>query len=109
MLVGLGMGAHSGVVSQGIYGFNPVLTAIALGCIFNTPSVRAFLLAVLGSIATVFVQATLSVILAGHYGGDGVPVYTLPFVLVTWMFLLAKPEVAQASQTEEVAHPSAVG
>ena len=108
LLVALGLGARTGQVFAGGFGFNPVLTAIALGCIFNTPSWRAFVLSVLGAVATTFVHITLTEFIQAHYGG-GFPVYTFPFVLVTWVFLLARPDVADQAPTEENSQPSAVG
>ncbi len=56
MIVAIGMGADPAVVSQGLYGFSPVLTAMAVGVIFLTTSPRVAVYALLATVVTVFVQ-----------------------------------------------------
>ena len=64
ILVAVGMGAEPSLVSQGLYGFSPVLTAMAVSVIFLSPSVKVILYATLATVMTVFVQAALNVIVA---------------------------------------------
>ncbi|GAB3160268.1 urea transporter [Micromonospora sonneratiae] len=73
-------------VESGLWSFNAVLTAIALGGVLFKPSVPAVIYALFGIVATVFIQAMLATVLAPY----GIPTLTAPFVLATWMFLLAK-------------------
>ena len=77
-------GAESDLVSQGLLGFSPVLTAIALGVTFNRPGLRTAAYAALGVVFTVFAQAALNVALRPF----AIPALTAPFVLASWMFLL---------------------
>lgn len=77
-----GAGGHQ--VAEGLYAFSPVLTAIALGATFYRPSLPTALWTLLGIIATVFIQAALNALLAPV----GLPTFTAPFCLATWLFLL---------------------
>ena len=77
------LGAESDLISGGLLGFSPVLTAIALGTFFYRPSLRVALFAALGTVFTVVVQSALNVALSPL----AIPALTAPFVLVTWMFL----------------------
>ena len=77
-------GAESDVVTQGLLGFSPVLTAIALGATFRRPGLEATLYAALGVVFTVVAQAALDVALRPF----AIPALTAPFILVSWMFLL---------------------
>lgn len=78
------MSASAGDIAQGIYGYNAVLTAIALATVFYRPSWRSALWAIMGVIISVVVQAALGVMFAPL----GMPTLTAPFCLTTWLFLL---------------------
>jgi urea transporter len=80
------LGAESELITGGLLGFSPVLTAIALGCVFNAPSVRVVVYALVGTVFTVIVQGALNMGLTPF----GLPTLTAPFVLVTWLFLLPR-------------------
>ncbi|KXF76561.1 urea transporter [Paramesorhizobium deserti] len=80
------LGANPADMSAGLYGFSPVLTAIALGCVFFEPSWRVALFALLGTVVAVIVQGALDAAIAPL----GVPTFTAAFVFVTWLFLLPK-------------------
>ena len=87
------LGAESDLVSAGLMGFSPVLTAIALGAVFHAadaPRTRVIGYAVLGTVFTVVVQGALNVLLTPF----GIPTLTAPFVLVTWLFLLPRAPAA---------------
>lgn len=79
-----GFGAESDLVAQGLLGFSPVLTAIALGVTFRRPGLNATFYAALGVVFTVIAQAALNVALRPF----AIPALTAPFILVSWMFLL---------------------
>lgn len=83
LLVALAAGADADALARGLYGFSPLLTALALGCAFPSPRPggRALLLLAIG--LTSLVQLGLNAGLATV----GLPALTAPFVLVTWVFL----------------------
>lgn len=89
-LVAVALGASSADVTAGLYGFSAVLTAIALGSVFFRPGLRVTLFALLGTVFTVVAQGALDVVMAPM----GIPTFTFPFVLVTWLFLLPREDLA---------------
>lgn len=86
--VALLLGAPPGAVRAGLWGFSPALTAVALGATFLEPTVRGAATTLAAIAATVFVQAALARALTPM----DLPVLTAPFVLTTWLFLLARRE-----------------
>jgi urea transporter len=78
------LGAESELVTAGLLGFNPVLTAIALGAVFYKPGVRVVVYALVAAVLSVIVQGTMM----GFLAPFGIPTLTAAFVLVTWLFLL---------------------
>jgi len=80
------LGAESALISAGLLGFSPVLTAIALGSVFYRPGPRVVAYAALGTVFTVIVQGAMNVALTPL----GIPALTAPFVLTSWLFLLPK-------------------
>jgi urea transporter len=80
------LGAESDLITGGLLGFSPVLTAVALGTVFNRPGLRVAAYAALGTAFTVVAQAAFNVALTPL----AIPALTAPFVLVTWMFLLPR-------------------
>lgn len=80
------LGAESQLITDGLLGFSPVLTAIALGSVFYQPSVKVAAYAALGTVFTVIAQAALNVAL----NPLAIPALTAPFVLVLWLFLLPR-------------------
>jgi urea transporter len=78
------LGAESELVTAGLLGFNPVLTAIALGAVFYKPGVRVVIYALVATVLSVIVQGTMMAALTPF----GIPTLTAAFVLVTWLFLL---------------------
>lgn len=79
-------GAESELITGGLLGFSPVLTAITLGTVFYRPSVRVAAYAALGTVFTVIAQSALNVALTPL----AIPALTAPFVLVSWLFLLPR-------------------
>ena len=98
------LGAESGLITGGLLGFSPVLTAIALGTVFYRPSGRVVAYTLLGTVITVIAQAAMNVGLRPF----ALPALTAPFVLVSWLFLLPKqsfePSAATRVDTEEPVH-----
>ena len=88
------LGAESELISAGLMGFSPVLTAIALGAVFYAPSPRVIAYAALGTVFTVIVQGALNVLLTPF----GIPTLTAPFVLATWLFLLPRQHFGPAPE-----------
>jgi urea transporter len=89
------LGAESNLISGGLLGFSPVLTAIALGAVFYKPCAKVALYALVATIFTVVAQSAMNALFTPF----GIPALTAPFVLVTWLFLLPRQtfEPAQAS------------
>ena len=85
LLVAWGMGAAEPAIRAGAFGFNSVLVAIALASVFLAPGRATLAYALLAVIATPFVVAATTAALEPL----GMPALTLPFVLVSWVFLLA--------------------
>lgn len=86
MLTALALGADGFSVYHGLFGFNAVLCAIALGGLFFVltwkSAIYALVAAMMGSVAFAAIAVLLSPL--------GMPALTAPFVLVTWLFLLPK-------------------
>ena len=89
------LGAESDLITGGLLGFSPVLTAVALGTVFHPPGVRVAAYAALGTIFTVIAQAAFNVALTPL----AIPALTGPFVLVTWLFLLPRQQFDRAAPT----------
>ena len=90
------LGAESELISAGLMGFSPVLTAIALGAVFYKPTPRVAAYAMLGTVFTVIVQAALNVLLTPF----GIPTLTAPFVLASWIFLLPRQQFGAAETAD---------
>jgi urea transporter len=84
-------GAESDLITGGLLGFSPVLTAIALGTVFHQPSWRAAAYTALATVFTVIAQSALNVALTP----SAIPALTAPFVLVTWLFLLPRQRLEE--------------
>ncbi|MCX7890779.1 MAG: urea transporter [Burkholderiales bacterium] len=80
------LGAESDLITGGLMGFSPVLTAVALGAVFYKPGVKVALYALAATVFTVIVQGALNVAIAPF----GIPTLTAPFVLASWLFLLPR-------------------
>lgn len=81
VLVYQGVGSD---IANGLYGFSPVLTGIALGCTFYRPNKRTAVWALLGILVTVFIQGAMDMLMLPF----GIPTLTAPFCIATWLFLL---------------------
>jgi urea transporter len=90
VVTALFLGADPTTVQNGLYGFSPVLTAIALGCTFYKPTSRVLIFTTVATVSTVLAQAALDVAVMPF----GIVSLTAPFVFTTWVFLLAKGNLA---------------
>lgn len=71
-------------IANGLYGFSPVLTGIALGMTFYAVNWKTACWALVGIVATFFIQAGMDVLMEPW----GLPTLTGPFCVATWIFLL---------------------
>lgn len=112
-LTALLLGGDGVTIYHGLYGFNAVLTGIALGgrpdglaCPrrFLLLSWRSTIYALIGTIFSAIVFAAIAVALSPI----GMPALTAPFVLTTWVFLLptASFKALQRRSAAEVRAPS---
>ena len=79
MITALASGADNAALAQGLWGYNGVLVAIALGGIFHVPGRRTLIIALIGAGLASLLQG-----LQGMFMGS-LPALTLSFVLTTWM------------------------
>jgi urea transporter len=86
------LGAESDLITGGLMGFSPVLTAIALGAVFYKPGVKVAIYALVATVFTVIVQGAMNVALTPF----GIPTLTGPFVLASWIFLLPRQHFERA-------------
>lgn len=69
-------------IASGLFGFNTVLIGIAAATFFDTQT--AYIVAILGS----FLAIPLTTVINNLCGRLGLPGFTLPFILITWFFIL---------------------
>jgi urea transporter len=86
LLTALALGANGFLIYHGLYGFNAVLCAIALGGLFFVLTWKSAIYALLAVVFSVPVFAAIAVLLSPI----GMPALTAPFVLTTWLFLWPK-------------------
>ena len=86
LIVALMFRASGIEIANGLYGFSATLTGIAIGCTFYKPGIKSAIWAVLGIIATVFVQAGMNAL----FEPFGIATLTAPFCITTWLFLLPR-------------------
>ena len=83
-LIGRFGGAKEDVINRGIYGYNSVLTGMAL-YLFLQGDERWFI-ALVGSAIAALLTATM---LHVFRETTGIPILTFPFIVITWFLLLA--------------------
>jgi urea transporter len=86
LLTALALGADGFSIYHGLYGFNAVLCAIALGGLFYVLTWKSAIYALLAAMFSVIAFGGIAVLLAPI----GMPALTAPFVLTTWLFLWPK-------------------
>ncbi|RKP51530.1 urea transporter [Cohnella endophytica] len=91
LITAYGLGAEEEMLNPGLYGFNAVLTNMAVAVVFRTAKGIAWFMAIIAAMVTVPITAGLGVWLAPY----GMPILTMPFVLVTWMFIAARKTLSK--------------
>ena len=86
LLTALVLGGDGFTAYHGLYGFNAVLCAIAIGGVFFVLTWRSAVYALVAAAFSVPAFAAIAVLLSPI----GMPALTAPFVLVTWLFLWPK-------------------
>lgn len=71
-------------IANGLYGFSPVLTGIALGATLLPPTWRTALWTIAAIAATFLIQAAMNTLMLPW----SIPTLTAPFCLATWLFTL---------------------
>lgn len=84
--VALLMNVDLNLIGHGLYGYNVILTAIALGAVFLKPNKQTALFVVLGIAFTLFYQELLTWAFKEH----GMPILTAPFVFAVWTVLVLR-------------------
>lgn len=101
VLVVMMFGANHDEINTGLYGYNVILVILALGVTFKEASVfNKYLSMLFGIIITVVVHAGLVTWLKPF----GLPVFTLPFIVATWLMLLAGKQDTQKDTNENLAY-----
>lgn len=81
------LGGERSLITLGLYGYNAILTILAVSAIFKSEHNRfAFLSGIISACLTVPITAGLSTYLLPY----GLPALTMPFVLCSWLFLGAR-------------------
>ena len=78
------LGANHDQINDGLFGYNVILTVLALGVAFRT-RIQGYVSIVLGILLTVVLHAGMTTLLTPF----GLPVFTLPFIIATWIMLFA--------------------
>ncbi|WFA07080.1 urea transporter [Bacillus sp. HSf4] len=81
------LGGEHSLITLGLYGYNAILTILAVSSVFKSEHNRfAFLSGIISACLTVPITAGLSTYLLPY----GLPALTMPFVLCSWLFLGAR-------------------
>ncbi|OJT58912.1 urea transporter [Bacillus licheniformis] len=81
------LGGEHSLITLGLYGYNAILTILAVSAVFKSEHNRfAFLSGIISACLTVPITAGLSTYLLPY----GLPALTMPFVLCSWLFLGAR-------------------
>nr|WP_252345109.1 urea transporter [Staphylococcus succinus] len=78
------LGANHDQINDGLFGYNVILTVLALGINFST-KISRYISIILGILLTVILHASMTTLLTPF----GLPVFTLPFIIATWIMLFA--------------------
>ncbi|MFJ4823025.1 urea transporter [Streptomyces bacillaris] len=81
------LGAPTELIRNGIYGYNAVLVAIALGAVFLSGTVANGAYALFGAAVSTGLTASLTSLFK-PFGGH---TFTWPFILTTWVLMAAVP------------------
>ncbi|MEU8623617.1 urea transporter [Streptomyces sp. NPDC048669] len=81
------LGAPTALIANGIYGYNAVLVAIAIGAVFMSNTVWTGVYALFGAA----VSTGLTAALTSFFKPFGGHTFTWPFILTTWTLMAAVP------------------
>jgi urea transporter len=95
MSVALALGGDGFLVYSGIYGYNAVLCAIAIGSVFYQVSWRCGIFALFCAFFGTLLAAALLPLVKPY----GLPTLTTAFILATWLFVLPKKSFGQLHPT----------
>lgn len=93
------LGAPTSLVDNGIYGYNAVLVAVAVGAVFLPRTVWCGAYALFGAAVTTGLTAALTSFFK-PFGGH---TFTWPFILTTWVLMAAVPQLPRFSSPERAA------
>ncbi|MCM1066956.1 MAG: urea transporter [Muribaculaceae bacterium] len=81
------LGADAAAVADGLYGYSPVLTAIAVGTTVRLTAWRGALWTLAAVVGTVVLQSAFNALMAPL----GIAALTAPFCAGSWLFLVYRP------------------
>lgn len=91
------LGANHDQINDGLFGYNVILTVLALGVTFSTRIQRNISI-VLGILLTIVIHAGMTTLLTPF----GLPVFTLPFIIATWIMLFAGNQMKEQQSNDSV-------
>src|SRR5699024_5449015 len=81
------LGGEHSLISLGLYGYNAILTIIAISIVFtDRHNVFALYSGIMGASLTIIITASLTVWLVPF----GLPALTMAFILSSWLFIAAR-------------------
>ncbi|MFK9090331.1 urea transporter [Bacillus salipaludis] len=86
LLTSYGLGGEHSLIFMGLYGYNAILTIIAVSLVFNENHRTGLLFGTIAACITVPITASIVTWLLPY----GLPPLTMPFVFCTWLFLGAR-------------------
>jgi urea transporter len=89
IFVAWALGAPQSLISNGIYGYNAVLVAIAMGAVFLPRTVWCGAYALFGGA----VSTGLTAAMTSFFKPFGGHTFTWPFILTTWVLMAAVPQL----------------
>jgi urea transporter/murein DD-endopeptidase MepM/ murein hydrolase activator NlpD len=95
VIIARSMGFDKTMLKQGVYGFNALLTGIAIGTFFE-PGPVFFVLLFLASLFSLII----SVVMGGWLGKYGLPFLSIPFIISFWMIHLPAGQLANLGLTQ---------
>lgn len=85
-LTAYGLGGEHSLINLGLYGYNAILTIIAISIVFKEKERHGLFIGIIAACLTVPITASIQTWLLPY----GLPPLTMPFVLCTWLILGAR-------------------
>ncbi|MFZ7943601.1 urea transporter [Neobacillus sp. 19] len=86
LVTSYGLGGEHSLIFKGLYGYNAILTIIAVSLVFNENHKTGLIFGTIAACFTVPISASIVTWLLPY----GLPPLTMPFVFCTWLFLGAR-------------------